>query len=74
MTALAMAAFLVPQMHHSLGIGLKRGFAAGVCWIALPLASGYSFEQRSAKLWLINAGYYVVQFTLIGAILGLMNS
>jgi hypothetical protein len=69
-----MAVLLVTPMHHSLTIGLKRGFAAGLCWVALPFASSYAFEQRSAKLWLINGGYYLVQFTLMGAILGLMNS
>jgi hypothetical protein len=72
--ALAMAVLLITPMHHSLMIGLKRGFAAGVCWVALPFASSYAFEQRSMKLWLINGGYYVVQFTLMGAILGIMNN
>jgi hypothetical protein len=30
----------------------------------------YLFEQRSLKLWLINSGYQVVAYTMMGAILG----
>lgn len=71
--AYAMAVLLVTPQHHSLMIGLKRGFAAGVCWIATAFGSNYAFEARSLRHWTINAGYYVVQFTVMGAILGLMN-
>ncbi|MGH7593202.1 MAG: DUF1761 domain-containing protein [Gemmatimonadales bacterium] len=72
--AYAMAVFLVTPQHHSLLIGLKRGFAAGVCWIATAFGSNYAFENRSLKHWTINAGYYVAQFTVMGAVLGLMNN
>lgn len=71
--AYAMAVLLVPLQHHSLEIGLRRGFAAGVCWMAASLASTYAIEARSMRHWLINAGYYVAQFTLMGAVLGMMN-
>lgn len=71
--AYAMAVLLIPQQHHSLTIGLKRGFASGVCLVATAFGSSYAFEARTMRHWLINAGYYVVQFTLIGAILGVMN-
>jgi hypothetical protein len=30
----------------------------------------YLFERRSLKLWLINSGYQVLAFALVGAILG----
>jgi hypothetical protein len=72
-SAYAMAVLLVPLQHHSLEVGLRRGFAAGVCWVAASFASSYAFEGKTMRHWLINAGYYVVQFTLMGAILGLMN-
>jgi hypothetical protein len=53
--------------------GGKRGFALGVCWIAMAFATSYAFEQRSLKLWLINAGYHTVQCTVMGAMLGFMT-
>ncbi len=68
-----MAALLVTTNHHSLGTGLKRGFAAGACWVATAFGSSYAFEQKSLRHWAINAGFYVVQFTVMGGILGLMN-
>ena len=71
--AYAMAVLLVPLQHHSLEIGLRRGFAAGVCWLATAFGSNYTFEGKSLRHWMIDAGYYVVQFTLMGVILGLMN-
>ncbi|MGH7523911.1 MAG: DUF1761 domain-containing protein [Gemmatimonadales bacterium] len=74
LAAYAMGVLLIPQQHHSLAIGLKRGFASGVCLVATAFGASYSFEGRSMRHWLINAGYYVVQFTLMGAILGLMNN
>jgi CRISPR/Cas system-associated protein endoribonuclease Cas2 len=32
----------------------------------------YLFEQKSFKLWLINAGYHSLQFTVYGLIFGLL--
>ena len=71
--AYAMAVLLVRPEHHSLMSGIKRGVAAGLCWVAMAFAANYAFERRSFRLWLINAGYYVVQFALMGAVLGVMN-
>jgi hypothetical protein len=36
----------------------------------MALGVTYLFEHRSLKLFLINAGYQVVTFTVMGAILG----
>jgi len=30
----------------------------------------YLFEQRSLKLWLINSGYQVVSYTVMGGLIG----
>jgi hypothetical protein len=73
LAAYAMAVLLVTPQHHSLVIGVKRGFAGGVCWIAMSFASNYAFERKSVRHWAISAGYYVVQFTVMGAVLGVMN-
>ena len=44
--------------------------AAGLGWVAMSLGVIYLFEQRSMKLWLINSGYQIVAYTVMGAILG----
>ena len=72
-TAYAMAVLLVPLQHHSLEIGLRRGFASGVCFVATAFAVSYAFERKTMRHWMINGGFYIAQMTLIGAILGLMN-
>jgi uncharacterized protein DUF1761 len=38
--------------------------------MALTFGITYLFESRPLKLWLINAGYQTVVFTIMGAILG----
>lgn len=53
-----------------LGFAVGAGFAAGLAWVAGSFGISYLFEHRSLKLWLINGGYHVVQYTLFGAILG----
>jgi hypothetical protein len=63
------ALFLGPRPPVSLGLG--AGFSAGLCWVAASFGINYLFEQRSFKLWLINAGYHTLQFTIIGLILAL---
>ncbi len=50
--------------------GLILGLAAGLGFVATTFASNYIFESRPLKLYLINAGYPVVTFTLIGLLIG----
>ncbi len=50
--------------------GLLSGGLVGLLWIATAYAITYLFEQRTMRLFLINAGFYVVQFALMGTILG----
>ena len=54
----------------SLSFGLFAGAATGIGWVAMSLGVIYLFEQRSLKLWLINSGYQVVSYTLMGGLLG----
>ena len=51
-------------------IGLHTGATVGVLWIATAYAVTYLFEQRTVRLWLINAGYYVLLYAVMGTILG----
>jgi hypothetical protein len=41
--------------------------------VAGSFGINYLFEQRSMRLFLINGGYHTVQYTLIGAVLGLWH-
>ena len=50
--------------------GLLLGLAAGMGFVATTSATNYIFESRPLKLYLINAGYPVVSFTLIGLLIG----
>ena len=66
--AASFAVFLGP--HVTLMQGTLYGFTAGLCWVAASLGISYLFERRPLALFAINGGYHVLQFTLIGAILG----
>ncbi len=66
--AFNLAAFIGPKA--SLSFGLFAGAAAGFGWVAMAYGVTYLFEHRSMKLFLINAGYQAVAFTMMGAILG----
>lgn len=50
--------------------GLETGLRIGVCWIATAYGITYLFEQRSRRLFMINAGYYVAAFAITGTIIG----
>lgn len=52
------------------GTGAFYGFLAGFGWVAMAFGTSYLFEHKSFKLYLINAGYHVVSFTIVGAIIG----
>lgn len=61
--------FLGPERDAM--FGASAGFMAGLFWVATAMGITYLFERKSLKLFLINAGYHVVTFTVIGFILGL---
>jgi Protein of unknown function (DUF1761) len=55
---------------HGWLLGAHTGLAAGVFFVAAALGVIYLFEQRPLKLFLINAGYQIVNFAAMGAIVG----
>lgn len=69
--AAVFAMFLGPK--PAFGFATAAGLAAGLCWVAGSFGINYLFEQRSMRLFLINGGYHTVQYTLIGAVLGLWH-
>jgi hypothetical protein len=66
--AFNLAAFIGPESDWK--FGMTAGALAGIGWVATAIGVNYLFERRSFRLWLINAGYMVVSFTLMGLILG----
>jgi len=54
----------------TLKTGMFYGFLAGFGWVAMSFAINDLFEQRSFKLFAINAGYHTTGITIMGAILG----
>ena len=69
--AVAFAYWLGPA--PALETALKGGALVGLGLVATSFGINYQFAQRSAKLWLIDGGYHVVQFLLFGLIIGLWH-
>lgn len=67
--ALALAAF-VEATGAKGAEGLTLGLIAGIGFVGTTLGSISAFENRSLKLYLMNAGYPVLMFAIIGALLG----
>jgi len=55
------------------GPSLLWGLGIGVAWVATSMATNALFERTSLTLWLINAGYHVVRFALVGLVFGLLG-
>lgn len=58
-----------PDLRYAVGAGL----AVGVFWVAGSFATSYLFEGKTLRHFLINGGYHVVQFGLIGLAFGLLG-
>ncbi len=68
LAAIALSAFLGNASNWM--EGLHTGLWIGIFWVATAYGVTYLFEQRSMRLWLINAGYYLVLYALMGTIIG----
>jgi hypothetical protein len=70
-----VAAFVLAMFIGPMGLqfGALAGLAVGLCWVAASLGVNYLFERRPLGLWLINGGYFTLQFTVMGAIIGAFN-
>lgn len=75
---LAFVATLVMAFNLAMFLGAEStwkmgafyGFLTGFGWVAMAFAVNDLFEQRSFKLWAINALYHTCVFTIMGAIIG----
>jgi hypothetical protein len=50
--------------------GLVTGLLVGLAWISTSIGINYLFGRKSLKLFLIDAGYFVVFYAIMGLILG----
>ena len=53
--------------------GLLLGLYAGIGFVAATQATSYTFEARPMRLYLINIGYPVVTFAIVGTLLALWD-
>lgn len=68
--SMAMA-IIVKWMGYGLVNGLLAGAFFSFAFIVTAYFSGDAYEKRPVSLTLINAGYRLVYFVVIGAILGI---
>lgn len=66
--AYVLALFLGPERDAFMGA--TAGFMTGLFWVAAAQAITYLFERKPLSLFLINLGYHIVAFTVMGWILG----
>ena len=55
----------------SVGDGLALGLLVAIGFVATSYATTYSFEDRSVRLFLINTGYPVISYAIIGVMLAI---
>ncbi len=63
-------AFFLGDPSIDLLMGTLYGFLTGFGWVAMGLLIIGLFERKSWSYMLINGGYMIVAFTIMGAILG----
>jgi len=68
----AVIALAILIGHNSTAVcGLLYGLTVSVAWISTSIGVTYLFVGRSFRLFLIDAGFYVVFYTIAGLILAI---
>lgn len=57
----------------TISFGMIAGFLTGFGWVFFSIAIISLFEKRSSKYVLINGGYMIIAFTVMGTILGVWH-
>ena len=70
-TAYVLALVIQAAQMGTLAGGAGLGLLVGIGFVAPAFASNYTFSSRPFKLFMIDAGYYLVAPVLIGALLGI---
>ena len=58
------------EMGEGYLVGIHTGLLLGLGIASVMMGVNYLYEQRSLKLWLINAGHLTIGFAIVGAIQG----
>jgi hypothetical protein len=54
----------------SVSFGAFAGFATAFFWIGTSKFNNVTYEGQSKKLWLINFGYDILVYTIMGIVIG----
>jgi hypothetical protein len=65
---ISLDVFIGPQ--STFFIGLQKGFFISVVWVSTSIGATHLFAGRPFRLILIDAGFYIVFFSMAGLILG----
>lgn len=68
LAAFALAMFLGPEAGT--GFGIFAGLMVAVFWIATSRLNDVLYERKPWGLFFINAGYYMVIYPIMGAVIG----
>jgi ABC-type microcin C transport system permease subunit YejE len=71
-TAYVLSLFITALEANTLFAGALIGFWAWVGFVGVIQLAGSNYEEKSFDLWLINSGYLLVTFLVMGGILGSM--
>jgi hypothetical protein len=69
--AISLGAFIG---NGGAAFGAVAGLLAGATFVAAALGINYLFERRSLRLFVIDAGYNVITFTVMGVLLGALQA
>lgn len=72
------AAFILGHVLATYGnpdlkVSMMIGFGVGLGFIATALGVNYLFQRKSLVLFAIDAGYWIVTYTLMGAVFGALR-
>ena len=64
---------MATYQHPGLHLAAMIGFGIGLGFIATSIGVNYLFARKSLKLFLIDAGYWTVVYTAMGAVFGALG-
>ncbi len=66
--AFVLDMFIGPESN--LVTGILAGGLVGIAWVATAFGTNYLFARKTFRLYLIDSGYFMVFFIVMGGILG----
>lgn len=72
LSVLAFTCFL--PVGSDLIVNVRMGALVGAGFVLTSMGINYQFSQRSVTLWLIDGGFHVFRFSIVGAVLSFFYS